>query len=615
MAIPDNEYWKARFEQLYEAQLSQEDEFLEHVKDMYMEAIDNLEKDIAKWYMRLKVNNDVSLRSAKLLLKNNELEEFKWTLKQYIKRAKENGITNDWTKQLENASAKYHISRLESIKLQIQEHLEYLYGNYLNGMYEAMQDTYKDTYYKTAYELQTGFNMGFEVAQIDTKTLEKILAKPWAVDELNFSDRIWKDKNKLINTLQNTLVQSLIRGTPQDKVVKEFAKKMNVSLSQAGRLIATETAYFTTQGEFDSMNNLGVKQYEILATLDRRTSDICRHLDGKIFNMSDKKIGITAPPFHCWCRSCIIPHTPKLKGSKRVARNNEGKTYYIDGNMKYNDWKKVFVDKTKTYKDWQTEHKDSTISLEHKIVHGKNISSLWKRRAKEFKYEIDDVVNYQGFDGLPRIVHNKKEFLKLVDDDHFIGKRVYTAKTQEELNKYANDLRYGKWYIDCHVGGAQFGQGMYCSSDYTKGSRIKEVDSIMGYYANEGILRGKSFNKIEILTLDKSAKIFTIPKKRAFSGINAITSIAKIYVKENPTLFGLTKDYIKVLDTLSDKELIPFNKAWNKIGTDLLHNKRSASALLVELGYDAIRAERKSEEVPHTVILNRSKIILFEGRI
>ena len=67
MVIPDNEYWKARFEQLYEAQLSQEDEFLERVKDMYMEAIDNLEKDIAKWYMRLKVNNDVSLRGIQRL--------------------------------------------------------------------------------------------------------------------------------------------------------------------------------------------------------------------------------------------------------------------------------------------------------------------------------------------------------------------------------------------------------------------------------------------------------------------------------------------------------------------------------------------------------------------
>ena len=351
MAIPNDEYWKARFEQLYEAQLNDTDEFLDHVKDLYMEAITNIEKDIAKWYTRLKLNNDISLREAKKLLKDNELAEFKWSLKQYIKRAKENGISADWNKQLKNASAKYHISRLESIKLQIQEHLEYLYGNYLDGMYEAMQDTYQDTYYKTAYELQTGFNMGFEIAQIDTKTLEKILAKPWAVDEVNFSDRIWKDKTKLINTLQNTLVQSLIRGTPQDKVVKEFAKKMNVSLSQAGRLIATETAYFATIGEFDSLNNLGVKQYEILATLDRRTSDICRHLDGKMFNMSDFKIGITAPPFHCWCRSCIIPHIKNLKGSQRAARNDENKTYYIDGNMKYSDWKEVFIDKTKTYKE------------------------------------------------------------------------------------------------------------------------------------------------------------------------------------------------------------------------------------------------------------------------
>lgn len=67
--------------------------------------------------------------------------------------------------------------------------------------------------------------------------------------------------------------------------------------------------------------------------------------------MSDFKIGITAPPFHCWCRSCIIPHIKNLKGSQRAARNDENKTYYIDGNMKYSDWKEVFIDKTKTYKE------------------------------------------------------------------------------------------------------------------------------------------------------------------------------------------------------------------------------------------------------------------------
>lgn len=613
MAILNDEYWKIRFEQLYEAQLSQEDEFLERIKDMYMEAISNIEKDITKWYMRLKINNDVSLRAAKMLLKNNELEEFKWTLKQYIKRAKENGIANDWTKQLENASAKFHISRLEAIKLQIQEHLEYLYGNYLDEMYEAMQDTYKDTYYKTAYELQTGFNMGFEVAQIDTKTLEKILAKPWAVDELNFSDRIWKDKNKLINTLQNTLVQSLIRGTPQDKVVKEFAKKMNVSLSQAGRLIATETAYFATIGEFDNLNNLGVKQYEILATLDRRTSDICRHLDGKMFNMSDFKTGITAPPFHCWCRSCIIPHTPKLKGSKRVARNDEGKTYYIDGNMKYNDWKEVFVDKTKTYKQWQDDNKNGTIRTEHKIVNGKNIAGQWKRRPNLFASEIDDIVNYQGFDGLPRLVNDKEEFLKLVDDDHFIGKRVYTAKTQKQLNEYANDLRYGKWYIDCHVGGSQFGQGMYCSSDYTKGHKLKDVNGIMDYYTNIGMLRGKSFSKIETITLDKSAKILYVPRERIFSNVGVYKAVAKVYVNNNPKEFGLSADFIKNVNKLNIEQQSEYEKICFAKAEEIFKKKINPSIIAVELGYDAIKVERRNGEMPHTVILNRTKVILFEG--
>lgn len=603
MVIPDNEYWKARFEQLYEAQLSQEDEFLERVKDMYMEAIDNLEKDIAKWYMRLKVNNDVSLRAAKLLLKNNELEEFKWTLKQYIKRAKENGITNDWTKQLENASAKFHISRLEAIKLQIQEHLEYLYGNYLDGMYEAMQDTYQNTYYKTAYELQAGFNMGFEIVKIDTKTLEKILAKPWAVDELNFSDRIWKDKNKLINTLQNTLVQSLIRGTPQDKVVKEFAKKMNVSLSQAGRLIATETAYFATIGEFDSLNNLGVKQYEILATLDRRTSDICRHLDGKMFNMSDFKTGITAPPFHYWCRSCIIPHTPKLKGSKRAAKNDEGKTYYIDGNMKYNNWKKVFVDKTKIYKDWQKENKDSNVI--HKIVDGEAVADKWKRRKNLFENQIDDVVNYQGFDGLPRIVYSKDEFLKLVNDDHFIGKRAYTAKTLKQLDEYIYDLRYGKWYIDCRVGKAQYGKGMYCATDYTKGNYFSGLDKEMEHYIQLGKSNGNNFKKIEIITLDKTAKIFTIPDKDYVSKSDLIIEIAKQYVKKYPSWFGLSTNYTRE----------EYNKKYEAYANKIFKNKYDIGSMVALLGYDVINVAGHGESNSYTVILNRTKLIIFEGDI
>ena len=611
----NQEYWQKRFEIMHESKLQIGEDFYKHVEDLYKKAIDEIEKDLAKWYSRLKANNDVNLRTAKQLLKNNELEEFKWTLEQYIKAGKENKILADWSKQLENASAKFHITRLESLQLQIHQHLEYLYGNYLEGMYEAMQKTYQDSFYNTTYELQIGTKAGFAINQIDIKTLEKVLASPWANDEMTFSDRIWKDKTRLINNLQRELVQAIIRGISLDKVAKSFANRMNVSCHQAGRLIATESAYFATQGEKDSMTSLGVKQYEILAMIDNRTSNICRHMDRKVFDMKDFKVGVTAPPLHVWCRSCTIPHVgEKLSGSKRTARDSDdSKTYYVDGNMKYEDWKKVFVDKTKTYEQWKRESKDDTINVEHKIVHGKNISSLWKRRAKEFKYEIDDVVNYQGFDGLPRIVHNKKEFLKLVDDDHFIGKRVYTAKTQEELNKYANDLRYGKWYIDCHVGGAQFGQGMYCSSDYTKGSRIKEVDSIMDYYIKEYSRHGKKFYRVETLSLDKTAKILYVPRERVFSGMPLIKAIAKTYVENNPEEFGLSHLNLTNIDKLNKIEFKMYESAYIQKANEILSKKLNVAAIATQLGYDAIKVERRSDDLPHTIILNRTKIIIFDG--
>lgn len=599
MAIPNNKYWQSRFEQLHNAQINKSDDFFKRVEEMYRRSIADIEKDTARWYMRLAANNDISLREAKKLLKKDELEEFKWTLNQYIKKAKENGISADWSRQLENASAKFHISRLDALKLQMQQHLEYLYGNYLDGMYEAMRNTYQDSFYNTAYELQKGFKTGFEVAKIDTKSLEKILSKPWAADELNFSDRLWRDKTKLINTLQNELVQSLIRGTPQDKIVKSFADKMNVSLSQAGRLISTETAYFATLAEKDSMEKLGTKQYEILATLDRRTSDICRHLDGKVFNVSDFQAGITAPPFHCWCRSCTIPHIKKLSGSRRAARGDDGKTYYIDGNMKYNDWKQVFVDKSMTIDEWRKQQKKSM----YKIVEGHAVADKWKRRKEQFPNQIDDVIDYQGFNGLPQVIDNEDDFWKKVADDHFIGNRVYTAKTQEELEKYADDLRYGKWYVDCHVGGAQYGKGMYCAADYTKGNLRNELSQEMKYYAEWGKRNGKPFSKIEVITLDKTAKIFVIPNKEHVSKLDLIYEVAKQYVKKYPAWFNLNENYTEN----------QYNKTVEAYANKIARNRYDLGSMIALLGYDAINAAGHGATKSYTVVLNRTKLIILEG--
>lgn len=346
-------YWQKRFEQLNDALLRDAVEYYDGVERMYRDAMNRIEKDIAQWYMRLAVNNEMSYAEAKKLLTKSQLEDFKMTLEEYIRRGKENGVSADWSKSLENASAKFHISRLEALQLQIQQHLETLYSNQLDGMDETMRNTYRNGYYRTAYELQKGFQTGFDVQQIDDAKLEKIMGKPWAVDGLNFSDRIWGDKDKLLRNLQSELVQGLVRGDGQLKITQRFAKRMNSSLSNAGRLIATESAYFGSLSEKDSMKDLGVEQYEILATLDSKTSEICRSLDGHVFKMSEFQPGITAPPFHPWCRSCTVPHVEGLDGGLRAARDESGNTEYIPGSMTYEDWKSVYVDKSKTLDGWR----------------------------------------------------------------------------------------------------------------------------------------------------------------------------------------------------------------------------------------------------------------------
>lgn len=347
-----SEYWRRRFEQVNESLLQHGENYNNDLEREYRRAAQNIEKDLTVWYKRLAVNNDISFAEAKQLLNKNELKEFHWTVDEYIKYGEENAVNQSWVKQLENASARVHISRLEAIKLQVQQHAEVLYGNQLDGLDKTMRKLYADGYYHTAFEVQRGLNVGYNLHQIDDRRIEAVIAKPWAADGRNFSDRIWQDKNRLINTLHTELTQSTIRGDPPDRAIQTMVDKLKVSKNNAGRLVMTESAFFASASQKDCFKDLDVEEYEIVATLDSYTSPTCREMDGKVFKMADYKPGITAPPFHGWCRSCTAPYFGDNKG-ERAARGEDGKTYHVPSDMKYEDWKKVYVDKAITPEDWQ----------------------------------------------------------------------------------------------------------------------------------------------------------------------------------------------------------------------------------------------------------------------
>ena len=350
------DYWNKRFDLLEESLLGVGDNYAQELNYQYQVAMKKMEDDLLSWYARIANNNEISLGEAKRKLNAKELAEFRWDLKEYIRRGKENAIDGRWLKELENASARVHIERLQVMKMKMQHQVEMLTASKLNGLTDAGRKIYEESYYGTIYEVQKGLGFGHSFQQLNTDGIKKAISRPWAPDGKNFSQRIWEDREKLLNTLQAELTQSLMLGKSSLETAKVISQKMNVSRSNALRLVLTESSFFANAGHLASYKELELEEGEVIATLDTKTSEICQHMDGKVMPMSEAKIGVTIPPFHVRCRSTFAPY---FEGNvtERVARGEDGKTYTVPGDMKYKEWKEKYVNEGKGEAGVETSEK------------------------------------------------------------------------------------------------------------------------------------------------------------------------------------------------------------------------------------------------------------------
>lgn len=374
----NGEYWKSRFEKIEESAVNKGAKYYDSLDKEFRKAEKAIDAKINAWYQRFANNNEISLSEARKLLNSDELEEFKWNVEDYIKYGQENAFTQEWMKELENASAKVHISRLEALKLQLQQEAEVLYGNQLDGIDKLARDIYTDTYYHTAFEVQKGFNVGWDFQRLDNRRLDKVISKPWTADGNTFSDKLWTQQKDLINTVHTELTQAIMRGSAPDKAIDAISRKFQVSKGKAGRLVMTESAYFSSVAQKDCFKELDVEKFEIVATLDSHTSELCQSMDGVVQDMKDFEPGVTAPPFHPWCRSTTVPYFDDDEGY-RAARGEDGKTYYVPSDMKYGDWKECYVDKTKDPSKWEKPQPKTEIA-------DKTTEFVEVKDAKDFAY-------------------------------------------------------------------------------------------------------------------------------------------------------------------------------------------------------------------------------------
>lgn len=384
-----SEYWARRMEMIQDAQLHKGEDYLRNLEKYYIRLEQEIESKISTWYQRYATNNSISMTEAKQILTSGELREFRWSVEEYIQYGKENAISQEWIKELENASTRVHVNRLESLRYQLQQQVEVLYGNQIDDIDNLIRNIYQDGYNHIAYEIQKGFSIGYSLSSINNNQMDKIISKPWTYDGKTFSDRIWTNKQTLINNLQTNLTQSVITGKSSNKIIKEMSKSCNTDKSKVSRLVMTESAAFSSRAQEDAYKELSVKQYEIIATLDLRTSEVCQSLDGHVFEMSEYAVGSTAPPFHCYCRTATAPHFEDDYG-ERIARSHDGKTYFIPSDMKYKEWYEKYVkndpDAIATKKKLENLDNDKKQYKKYKQVLGKEYVPNSFEAFRKIKY-------------------------------------------------------------------------------------------------------------------------------------------------------------------------------------------------------------------------------------
>lgn len=337
------DYWRGRFSILEDSAHREAQKTIQDMEELYLDAQRSVQKEIESWYARFAVNNQISLTDARKWLTAGQLEEFHWSVEQYIKIGEQAGLDAAWLKKLENASARFHISRLEAVQTGIQQQLELLYGNQVDSLDALLKKVVGNGYTHTAFEVQKGVGLGWDITGLNQKKLETLLSKPWTTDGRTFRDRCWLNKNDLVGSVSKSLTQGLLRGDSPAKITTAIQKQFGVHRYKAGRLVNTETTYFNAVATKECYKDLDVEMVEIIETLDSHTCSICGGLDGTVIPISQYEPGVTVPPFHPNCRGTTAPAIDPKYAGERAARNADGDVYYVPANMKYADWVQTFV--------------------------------------------------------------------------------------------------------------------------------------------------------------------------------------------------------------------------------------------------------------------------------
>ncbi|MSA99636.1 hypothetical protein GKG03_08080 [Finegoldia sp. BIOML-A3] len=418
--MKSKDYWEKRSAAQLVDLLKNADNVIKELKLSYDKAIFNINTSIEKLYGKFAEDNRISVNEAMKIIKGKEYREWRMSMQEYLKRI-ERG-EEPLQLELDVLAMRSRINRLECLQAEIIANATILAQDEDKTATKHLTDALESSYNNTMYEFYKDKDpavldlMNRHKVAISKDSVKEILQLPWS--GANYSTRIWKRKFNIANKVKEMVTRNILEGKSITNITREVSKEFGAEYTNALKtLIHTETAFVKSQADKEVYSKLGVEEYEFMATLDRRTSEICRGLDGKHFKVDEAVPGENYPPMHPRCRSTTIRYKPdKYDTHTRMARDKDGKNIKVPLGMKYDEWYEKYIkngekgnlpiintDKQETKKEETKKAKEKKENLskdiEKKVEDKKQAESKPKER-KPTSDELETIEYYVSGDGM-----------------------------------------------------------------------------------------------------------------------------------------------------------------------------------------------------------------------
>ena len=547
--MQSEEYWRKRSLEDKKRNINLTEKFINReLKKSYTAALKEVQEALNNLYHGFADREHITLQEARRRIHRLDpkeldalqrmLEENRQSLKEKMDKMPDDVVAEMerrlqlYEQQLKALSQKGYISHLELSEAHIHSALLKLSDQNQVNIYDLMEEQYRDGYFRGVFEIQKGLGFGKDFAAPDTAAVRKAVMKTWS--KRHFSEAIWGGQEKLAEELKTAMTVGLIRGDGIKEMTARITRRMDVSASNARRLVRTESAHIHEQAGLDSYKECGITSYCFLATLDRRTSPQCRELDGKVFDVEEAETGKNYPPIHPNCRSTTVPR-PGTEATRRTARGADGKSYTVPGNMTYQQWYDGLSEDEKGMMSLQNR-KEANASADrkqyarYKEILGDKIGSLQDFVKQKYqdsqKYETIQRAYKEGkyLNQFRDKLHTGEVNLKVQRNkqlEHTAGTKAWKNRLKQALenSKKGNDITPQSFLykeLDAQAIVNQYA-GTGTLVYYLNSGGVKEyvnLDRPAGRYYNTGKKKYMETSRVCIAYTNKGTHVFAVKPER-----------------------------------------------------------------------------------------------------